>query len=213
MDYMDKESIDKGIRSYRKALNKVLELCPNVVPTQYDYNNGTVLPIGFRPHSRYNRDTLLSKCNYILARHENLFDFGRPRLITKQHTVWSSCFFTLHTYIKIPFETYGWEHGRIICHGEYDEDGKCLGEEEHIPPKITKWHTPRHITIDILDHTGKSWGLSVWNTNISEILNYMDSCKDTDVKIKYLEAVQKADDDVIKWGEALKEVSQISIPE
>lgn len=213
MDYFNKDSITATQRSYNEALDKLLELCPNIEPSANEYNQRIVTPTSWRPKFGHNEDVLLRHINFITTRFETLFNFGNPKVIDPSYTIWKERWFVVYCAIQFPFKIYGWNYAITTYPKGYDEDGNPIGEPQHIPAMMKEWDTPHYLTLVVYDGAwDKGWGLRDWHIKHDEIANFGKSFGDITTKDKYLKELKKADDEVSKWEQAIRKLQSIVIP-
>lgn len=213
MDYFNKDSIMATQRSYNKALDELLALCPNVEPCANEYNSRVVSPISWRPSFGFKQEQLLRYVNHIGVRYEKLFDFDNPKVIPSNYTIWKERWLVVYCAINIPFTIYGWECARQEYPKGYDENGNPIGKSVTIPAIMTEWCSPQYLTLEVYDRTwGKGWGLKDWHLKYDEILDFGKTFDSLETQEKYAKEIAKASTEVDKWEQAISLLQSIVIP-
>lgn len=210
MEYINLKTTELTIGSYMTAFRALLELCPRLECSANESNQRVILPTYWRLAFGVKPSNLIPHCSYIEARHESLFDWGRPQLIQPSWTSWVYKYFSVSWGISIPFSIFREELAMRRCIEE-DENGDCIKWED-IPAQIKEWCSPQHLTLEVSNSSwGLSWGLKDWHIKYNEICSYFKEAP-LDIQSQYQKAIVEASQEVAKWEKAMSEVSKIEIP-
>jgi len=193
--YLDLKATQKTTKSYMDAYKGILAICPRLEPSTNDFNGRTVLPTTYRPATGVIVNFPELATNFHISTDE-LFDWGKPKFIEPQWSMWKDNFIRIYLSISSPFSIYVWEVGRS---GYTDEEtGKTYPS---VPSTIKEWGK-ENIRLEC-NHWGyKSFGLKDWKTKYTEILELLDNNKNGLVN-KYKEQISDIDKKVIKWQETI----------
>ncbi len=209
MSWRDYETTQKTMESYNLALEKLTKICPKLEPSCNESNNRTVLPTRYIALTD-DKKTLIKYCTYVHCNVDELFEYGRPKIINASYWVWNSNYLGLECGIEIPFDIYCWEPGESKCL-ERDGSGECI-KWGSTPSKIKPFCSPQTIKLDVFDGVwNKCWGLKNWYSEYKDILGFMDDANDS-VKIQYRNSVEKANEQVLRWENEIRKLSEIQLP-
>jgi len=213
MDYWNKESVNKTLKSYMAAFNEIVKLCPNLEPSANESNSRIVLPTTWQPSFGFKEGDLIQHCNWMRASHESLFDYRQPKIITKSMWIWGSYFFKVYWGISIPFSMYAWDMARQVCEegGLFNDEGNCLGRYKLVPAQMCEWCSPQYLTLEVTSHSGHSWGLKDWHNKYNEIYRYFKEAP-ISIQNQYQKVFEAADYEVTKWETAIADLAKLEIP-
>ena len=201
MSYRNSESIEATIESYLRALKEMQKYCRYVEPSCNESNNRTVLPTQWHPIDLFDKEVFKREANIISVDYSSLFDFDRPKLITKGQWDYDR-FFKLSWGIRFPFNIYEWELPRS---GYINDDGKVIPFQ---PAKMVTWCSPQYL---ILGEMSSSWPTIVWSLS-TFMDNYLDiECFMDDnefLRDKFRKAVVEATNEIQKWQDAWRIVTK-----
>ena len=169
------ETIKMTQESYYEAISKLFEISPSIRlhGGGYTYYMGENFDACSIPSFEF--------ANGVYVQVEDLFDFGRPKIINKQFHIYQSSFFRMRLSRSEEYKNFHMEPKRI------NEDGtetphKIIGQ----PHKITLWWHEQY------------FGLGKWSKNIVKIKEIANSCI-TSVRDEIIKHAEKADEKVAKW--------------
>lgn len=187
MSYYTKTTIMRGIASYRAAFDRMLERCPNV--DFYGSGNPITGVMSGSIEIRYSGNKYIEDLDEITAHHiDDLFEYGRPKLVQKGWWLWNSDFFRVYGRMEEAYSFYTMKEMFI------SEDGKRTRPKvEECPQKLIL-----HVEI-------AKFGLNSFLTNDPRIRSAVRGAKKELIE-KYLLAVEKAEKVVADWKSAIESI-------
>lgn len=175
------KEIEKSFRSHKRAIKQMFELFPNA---QFEQNSSSYNNRDFGAFRAYGVSfkEFAKIANRTFVVREELFDFGRPKIIEKEFFVYTSDFVRISMYFDIPYSIYA----------NYGSNGDM---------EIT-------LTMEWSGNS-KGIGLKDWKKNYEEILSYFDENPNKGLMREYREQITEANKEVVLWRKKIKEVRAI----
>jgi len=172
----------KTFREHQSALQEMFNLFPNATyELECNSYNGRTFE-GFKVTIKPKDFAPVAQVYYLSI--DELFDFGRPKIIGQRSWVWNSDFLGVSC---------GWSRKYNFYYQDWE-----------------KKYYPISTSIQ-LQSLKESCGLKDWKKRYSHFLNLMNKNPDKILVQKYRKHIQEANNKVIKWELAMKELSKFQL--
>lgn len=174
------KEIDKSFKSHKRAIKQMFELFPMAQferscssHNDRDLKRFRVNGVPF--------ENFAKKAHRVFVRKDELFDFGRPKIIEKDFHIYLSDFVRISMYCDIPYQVYG-DYGK----GKFD-------------------------LLLSLEWSGNSYGIGLkdWKKNYKSVLSYFDKNPNGALVKEYRNQITEANTEVIRWRKKIAEIKVI----
>lgn len=194
MGNYNKQTFTKSFNSYRKSMNAMLEICPEIEFHGSGNPTSGVLLGNIEPSHWADKKSLIKHCDDIRVYQDSLFEYGgRPKLIDKNFWLFKSSFFKISFYINKQWKSYRKEYATVSLEGKTT------------PERIS--HQNNTLTLSC---NYKEYGIGNWNKNYKEIYHLMDLSK-KDLRDGYRKKVEEATEELKTWKRAIKDLTKILV--
>jgi hypothetical protein len=197
----DRETINLTLESYRRAFNRMSDRV-KLIDWYHRGYPGSGMVFDGKVGAGLDPKELIPEIDEITFNIEDLFEFGRPRLIGGGYHIYKSDYFKIFGWVVEPYEAASKDWSP-------DYENKCINDigEESIPMKL-------EIKIRVLSLKCEvgfpSWGVRDFmdSKKATQIDGMLDGAKPIIAK-KYNEALKRAKEQVEAWRSEVRKCSDL----